>query len=153
MSTVFRNLTPHNIAFFDANSVSKKGMSFYLKNDEEPLFSVTPEIPGGARAAQEEEHCGYLTYGSFKIGLYSMSYGQPIGLPEDVKADDVIIVSKITADAAFENKYKYINNLYLTAHAVRNADGQIIGCTDLAPYCKIKKSWFKSLLYRFFGSI
>ena len=132
----FRNFTPHAITFFNPEWVVKKGYSYSLVSEDfkEQGYSLPPEIEGGARATQNEESCGTLGNENITVGVFKMSYGEPVGLPEDVADDDVIIVSKITADAAREHGYKYLKNLYLVAHTVRDKEGQIIGCTDLAQY-------------------
>ena len=72
-----------------------------------------------ARAASVKEQVDVIN----GIPVYSTSYGEPEGLPEE-KEGVFYLVSALTAQAAKGRK-----DLLLVDGAVRDSEGKIVGCT------------------------
>jgi hypothetical protein len=108
---VIKNLTPHAVVL--------------IHGDGSRL-----EIPssGAARAIQEDAIVGELE----GIPLVRSTFGAPTGLPE-WEEGVFLIVSAMTAKAA-QAAGRRIDDLLLTSGAVRDAEGKIVGCTQLALY-------------------
>lgn len=105
------NLTPH-----DVNFIMEDGMT------------VTFQSAGIARAKQTNAEAGNIE--GFRI--VRASYGEPEGLPMP-EAGTYYIVSVLTAAAA-KASGRTTDDLLLTADAVRNEAGQIVGCKAFALY-------------------
>lgn len=108
------NLTPHAVTI--------------LGSEGELIMEV--QSSGNARAKQESSPIGLLD----NIPLFETHYGAPIDLP-DPEEDTILIVSKITADAAREAG-RSLDDLYLVFDTVRDPANlsNILGCRGLAPY-------------------
>ena len=108
------NLTPHAVTVLGANM--------------ELIAKI--ESSGNARSKQESSPIGLLD----NIPLFETHYGAPIDLP-DPEEDTILIVSKITADAAREAG-RNLDDLYLVFDTVRDpaSPSNILGCRGLAPY-------------------
>ena len=115
------NLTPHSVTVYSADDCQEvtKGSykSLVLKEGTQPM--VTYPSQGVARAACSKEQVDVIN----NIPVYATSYGEPEGLPP-AREDTFYIVSALTAQAAKGRK-----DLIIIDGAVRNAEGQIIGCT------------------------
>lgn len=115
------NLTPHTINLYSTidceETVKGTYKSLVLKEGAQPL--VTYPSQGVARAASSKE----LVYTINNIPVYTTVYGEPEGLPEPAP-NTYFIVSVLTAQAA-----KGRHDLLIIDGAVRNAEGQIVGCT------------------------
>lgn len=110
------NYTPHAVTVFDGH---------------DPVATFAPV--GLARVQSESVTLSELDFGGPEtIPLKKVVFGEIEGLPEEIGADDYFIVSAITAQAAVKNGYKYADRLLVVNEAVRNADGQIIGCRSFA---------------------
>lgn len=108
------NLTPHAVTVLGANM--------------ELIAKI--ESSGNARSKQESSPIGLLN----DIPLFETHYGAPIDLP-DPEEDTILIVSKITADAA-KQVGRGTKDLYLVFDTVRDPENpsNILGCRGLAPY-------------------
>ena len=104
-----KNLTPHPIKVYTGRAV----MATYISE-------------GSARACQATERVGTVD----GLPLVSMTYGEPVGLP-DPEPGVYLIVSALTAQAAKAHG-RPTDDLLLTALPVRNDAGQIIGCQAFA---------------------
>lgn len=115
------NMTPHTITVYSTDDCQEvvKGsyISLVLKEGAKPIMSLPSE--GVARAASNKE----LLYTIDSIPVYKTVYGSPEGLPEPAP-NTYIIVSALTAQAASQR-----HDLLIIDGAVRNAEGQIVGCT------------------------
>lgn len=115
------NLTPHSVTVYSTDDVTEvtKGSytSLILKEGAQPL--VTYPSQGVARAASVKEQVDVIN----GIPVYSTSYGEPEGLPEE-KEGVFYLVSALTAQAAKGRK-----DLLLVDGAVRDGEGKIVGCT------------------------
>lgn len=115
------NLTPHSVTVYSTNDVTEvtKGSykSLVLKEGAEPI--VTYPSQGVARAACSKEQIDTVN----GIPVYATSYGEPEGLPP-AREDTFYLVSALTAQAAPQR-----HDLLIIDGAVRNAEGQIVGCT------------------------
>lgn len=108
------NLTPHKVTI--------------LGSEGELIMEI--QSSGNARAKQESSPIGLLD----NIPLFETHYGAPIDLP-DLEEDTILIVSKITADAA-KQVGRSTDDLYLVFDTVRDPENpsSILGCRGLAPY-------------------
>jgi hypothetical protein len=115
------NLTPHAVTVYATDDVTEvtKGTytSLILKEGAQPL--VTYPSQGVARAASVKEQVDVVN----GIPVFATSYGEPEELPT-AREDTFYIVSALTAQAAKGRK-----DLIIIDGAVRNAEGQIVGCT------------------------
>lgn len=115
------NLTPHSVTVYSTDDVTEvtKGSytSLILKEGAQPL--VTYPSQGVARAASVKEQIDTIN----GIPVYATSYGEPEGLPP-AREGTFYLVSALTAQAAPER-----HDLLIIDGAVRNAEGQIVGCT------------------------
>lgn len=120
MATII-NMTPHTINLYlitDCEEVVKGTYkSLTLKEGAKPLMIYPSQ--GVARATSKRE----LVYTINNIPVYTTTYGEPEGLPEPA-SNTYFIVSALTAQAAVGRK-----DLLIIDGAVRNAEGQIVGCT------------------------
>lgn len=105
------NLTPHSIN--------------YIRNDG---TVVTLESAGIARAKQTNVPAGDID----GFAVVKTTFGDVVDLP-DFNAGTYYVVSAITAAAAKAHG-RTTADLLLTADAVRNDAGQIIGCKAFALY-------------------
>ena len=105
--TTIVNLTPHEIAVYDAAG--------------ESVLQVIPSS-GMARAAQTREPLDKIN----GIPVSKTGYGAVTGLP-DQQDGVVYIVSVLTAQAAPDRK-----DLYIVDDLVRDDTGRILGCKALA---------------------
>lgn len=114
------NLTPHAVTI--------------LGSEGELIMEV--QSSGNARAKQESSPIGLLD----NIPLFETHYGAPIDLP-DPEEGTILIVSKITADAA-KQVGRSLDDLYLVFDTVRDPSNpsNILGCRGLAPYDIYKPS-------------
>jgi len=103
------NLTPHTVNFYEDGKLAAEFVS-----------------SGIARAAQSTEELGELE--SFR--LVRNTYGEPVSLPE-FSEGTYYIVSALTVAAAKANGRR-VDDLLLTADAVRDEAGRIIGCRAFA---------------------
>lgn len=104
------NLTPHEVTIYD----------------KEGFVKETFESEGIARVKQTSVKIGELN----GIELVKTSYGEPEGLPAFAEGT-YYIVSQITANAAREQG-RTTADLLLTSDSVRDAEGNIVGCRQLA---------------------
>lgn len=115
------NLTPHSVTVYSTDDVTEvtKGSytSLILKEGAQPM--VTYPSQGVARASASKEQVDVVN----GIPVYSTSYGEPEGLPEE-KEGVLYIVSALTAQSAPERK-----DLLIIDGAVRDSEGRIVGCT------------------------
>ena len=102
---MIRNLTPHDVNLYHGADVI-----------------ATFPSEGIARASQYAAPMG--TVDGFP--LVSMTYREPVGLPEP-EPGVYLIVSSLTAQAA-KNYGRPTDDLLLTALPVRNGTGAIVGC-------------------------
>jgi hypothetical protein len=105
------NLTPHAVTVFDAEGAT---------------IQTLPAAQTPARAQQQ--NFPNLPIGA--IPTVTISYGPPENLPEPTPGV-FLLVSQITARAATEAG-RPVHDLLLTADAVRDTGGRIIGCRALA---------------------
>lgn len=120
------NLTPHSISIYSEEDAAR-----YENEVGHTTFLPIPHTiipPSGtiARARTEEEQVGELD----GVPVYRMRYTDPIDLP-DYEPGIVYIVSALTAQAA-ARAGRDTRDLYMVAHPVRDAAGNVIGCTALS---------------------
>ena len=115
------NLTPHQINLYSINDcqevVQGKYKTLVLKEGATPQL-VLPSV-GVARATCTKERVGTIDY----IPVFETVYGEVEGLFEPAEGT-YYVVSALTAQAAVGRK-----DLLIVDGTVRNADGQIVGCT------------------------
>lgn len=107
---MIHNLTPHDVVLLD--------------NAGEVIRTFKSE--GVARAKQETVECGFIE----DVRIVRMSFGEPVGLPA-VEEGQYYIVSAMTVASA-KQYGRSVCDLLLTADAVRDESGRIIGCKALA---------------------
>ena len=109
--TKFINLTPHAVNLYDGESIK-----------------ATFQPEGLARATCNKSQVALLD----GIPVYTMSFGQVEGLPENAPSDTYFIVSAITAQAAKATNHPLSDRLLVVADPVRNEQGQIVGCRSFS---------------------
>lgn len=128
------NLTPHTINFYSEEDViaTQKGpyTSYNIKDGAQVVRSF-PSM-GVARAEETVEIVGYDDLDGLKVARKRKTLGAPIGLPDNPGADELILVSKITYDAAMAHGYPFVDQLRLVNDTCRNADGVIVGAVSMA---------------------
>ena len=124
-----RNLTPHNIVIYDeADCTPFKCGSYTPRTGARPLAVLASE--GVARAATSEKAVGVVKFDGLSVPVLKSEYGKPVGLPEPEKGV-YLIVSALTAQAA-ARAGRATSDLLVIAHSVRDAEGNILGCTRFA---------------------
>lgn len=128
------NLTPHELVVYSVDSCDVEVRGNYttltLKNGAEPMLRIPSS--GVARAESHEEKVGTIGCGDgISIPEMSVTFGEPVGLPEQFEADTVYIVSAITAQSC-KIRCLPTDQLRLVSGTVRDANGRIVGCTALA---------------------
>lgn len=124
-----KNLTPHNIVLYDEQDCTPfKCGSYTPRSGARPLAVLASE--GIARAATSEKPVGSVKFDGLSVPVVRTEYGQPVGLPEPEKGV-FYVVSALTAQAA-ARAGRTTSDLLLIAHTVRDADGNILGCTRFA---------------------
>lgn len=128
------NLTPHEISFFNLNDTTPDGRGCLSLNDGAEPSMVLPSA-GVLRATVESVETGEVD----GIPVYQNTYGIPVmsdGSPINLNPDDTYIVSALAAAAlnaaADADGTDRPNNVFVPNGTVRNAAGQIVGCTSLA---------------------
>ena len=117
-------------ALSDCNAVTKGPYtSLTLKDGAEPMLRIPSS--GVARAVSTEEKVGSIEFNGASIPEVSVKFGAPVGLPEQLEADTLYIVSAITVQSCREHGVA-VDQLRLVADTVRDAEGKIVGCTALA---------------------
>ena len=108
------NLTPHPLIIYDGDR----------------KYSPIPSS-GIVRVSQKTEKIGDVA----DIPVYQTVFGSEIeGLPEPFDSDDetrVYVVSRLAAEA-IKALYPARRDVYVPGTAVRDGDGQIIGCEGLS---------------------
>ena len=114
MITTLRNYTPHAVTFY---------------NGDGTIRAVYQSV-GCARCKSAESNVGFAA----GIPVCRMDFGEISGLPATCADNEGFIVSAITAQAAkaLNHPLAVQGRLFVTAHPVRNPDGQIVGCYGLA---------------------
>lgn len=115
----------------DCNAVVKgQYTSLTLKDGAEPILHIPSS--GVARAESHEKKVGTIGCGDgITIPEMSVTFGEPVGLPEQFEANTVYIVSAITAQSC-KTRCLPTDQLRLVSGTVRDANGRIVGCTALA---------------------
>jgi NAD(P)H-dependent flavin oxidoreductase YrpB (nitropropane dioxygenase family) len=108
------NLTPHEVKLMD--------------DDGNVVASLPSE--GVARARQTDEVVGEVEIEGFTVPVVKTTFGEPEDLPEPTEGV-VYVVSVVTANAA-RAIGRTTDDLLITSGPVRDADGRIIGCRQLA---------------------
>lgn len=116
------NLTPHDVVLYRVEDTITEGKTVMVAAEAAPR-AIFPKSGVVARARQAESVTGNVN----GIDVLSMSYGDVEDLPSPQEGM-MYIVSALTAMAARAHG-RTVSDLLLVAHAVRNAEGQIVGCT------------------------
>ena len=116
------NLTPHDVVMYRVEDTITEGKTVMVAANAAPRC-IFPKSGTVARARQTETVTGTID----GIEVLSMSYGEVEDLPEP-QEDTMYIVSTITAMAARAHG-RSVSDLLLVAHAVRDNEGRIVGCT------------------------
>jgi len=127
------NLTPHTISFYSLNDTTPDGRGCLTLNEGAEPLMVLPSA-GVLRATVESIHSGEVD----GIPVYRNSYGRPVmadGSYINLNTDDTYIVSALAAAAlnaaANADGTDRPNNVFVPNGTVRNAAGQVVGCTSL----------------------
>lgn len=128
------NLTPHTINIYRIEDTTADNRGCLILNEGAEPSMVLPSA-GVLRATVESIHSGEVD----GIPVYRNSYGRPVmsdGSYVTLNADDTYIVSalaaaSLNAAADADGTDRPTNALVLNG-TVRNAAGQIVGCTSLA---------------------
>ena len=120
------NLTPHEITVFAASDVKPSGQKGYVlaRRDAEPIYRFP------SRGVSRASACETPLKDVMGIPVFSMTYGDPEGVPE-WQEGVMLIVSALTAQAC-KHAGRRTDDLLTTARVVRDEDGRIIGCCAFA---------------------
>ena len=102
------NLTPHAVTIID------------------DAGTVTAEYPATGQVAR----AGPQVVGD-QDGVSLVSYGDIVGIPDDVSPETILIVSLVTLLAAAASMHPLWNSMVAPWQEVRDSSGRIIGCRGL----------------------
>jgi hypothetical protein len=120
------NLTPHEITVFASSDVKPAGQKGYAlaRANAEPIYRFP------SRGMSRASACETPLKDCMGIPVFSMTYGDPEGVPE-WQEGVMLIVSALTAQAC-KHAGRRTDDLLTTARVVRDTDGRIIGCSAFA---------------------
>ena len=108
------NLTPHTINFYRAEDVEVTQKGPYTSYTVKAGATAVRSFPSMGVARAEEtisiKFVGYDELGGIKIKC-KHGLGAPIGLPESLNADELVLVTKDVYDAAVAHEYPFISQL------------------------------------------
>ncbi len=120
------NLTPHDINIITSEVIFDSESKHYLLKDKNSLEQVTIKSSGIARCKQEENYeCSIVSENGNGIPIYSISFGEIQGLPEE-KEGIIYIVSAIVLNAAKSQGRK---DCVCVTHTVYDENNRVIGCS------------------------
>ena len=70
--------------------------------------------------------------GAGTLPVLRVSYAEPEGLPEQVEADTIYIVSALAAAAIRAHRPEVADHFFVVSDPVRDSDGRVIGARALA---------------------
>lgn len=88
---------------------------------------------GVIRCDEVVEKCSPLVVGNKKVQVVKKTFTNLTGIPDDVKENDILVVSRIVAEAAVRLGCEYSRNMYTPCNIVRDENGNISYVDNLMP--------------------
>jgi len=94
---------------------------------------IIPPSGRVVRAREVREILGSIQLdGAGTLPVIRVSYAEPEGIPEQVEADTIYIVSALAAAAIRAHRPDIADHFFVVSDPVRDSDGRVIGARALA---------------------